>query len=68
MSVRRATGDGEEKVARQPKNKPDLNSDHVKCITKTSGSKTRTVKKLGKNHMESNRVYIRYLKYVSGAP
>lgn len=33
MSVRRATGDGEEKVARQPKNKPDLNSDHVKCIT-----------------------------------
>lgn len=32
MSVRKATGDGEEKVARQPKNKPDLNSDHVKCI------------------------------------
>lgn len=33
MSMRRATGDGE-KVARQPKNKPDLNSGHVKCITK----------------------------------
>lgn len=31
--MRRATGDGEEKVARQPRNKPDLNSDHVKCIT-----------------------------------
>ena len=34
MSVRRATGDGGEKVDRQPKNKPDLNSGHVKCITK----------------------------------
>lgn len=34
MSVRRATGDGGEKVARQPKNKPDLNSGHVKCIAK----------------------------------
>ena len=31
--MRRATGPGKEKVARQPRNKPDLNSDHVKCVT-----------------------------------
>ena len=31
--MRRATGPGKEKVARQPRNKPDLKSDHVKCVT-----------------------------------
>lgn len=33
MYVRRGTSEGEEKIARQPKNKSDLNGDHDKHIT-----------------------------------
>lgn len=33
MSLRRATGEGQREIARQPENKLDLNGHHIKSIT-----------------------------------
>lgn len=57
MSLRRATGEGQREIARQPENKLDLNGDHIKSITETSWSKTRAVRKTYRNSVGSLKCF-----------
>lgn len=56
MSVKRATGEGERKIARQPENKPDLIITILKVWQKISWRKTRAVKK-SKSYVESLKCF-----------